>query len=57
MNCKRCSAEFIPVRVAQVYCSKRCANAATKARKRSGDTSSALIIVARSGDTSATPHP
>jgi alkylhydroperoxidase family enzyme len=57
MNCKRCSAEFAPVRVVQVYCSKRCANAATKARKRSGDTALALITVAKSGDTAASDAP
>jgi hypothetical protein len=45
------------VRVAQKYCSKRCANAATKHRKRSGDRESALTIVPRSGDTPATSHP
>jgi hypothetical protein len=51
MNCKRCSAEFTPIRVAQVYCGSRCRDAAKKHRKRSGDKTSPLISVARSGDT------
>ena len=57
MNCKRCSAEFTPVRVAQVYCSSRCRDAAKKHRKRSGDRTSPLISVARSGDTPLSDAP
>jgi len=33
-----CGKTFAPKREAQAYCSKRCANAATQRRKRSGDT-------------------
>ena len=35
MNCKRCSVEFKPVRVAQVYCSRKCRVADAVARHRS----------------------
>jgi hypothetical protein len=35
----RCGERFKPKREAQAYCSKRCANAATQRRKRSGDKS------------------
>lgn len=35
MNCKRCSTEFAPVRVAQVYCSRRCRVADAVGRHRS----------------------
>src|SRR6185437_8458252 len=35
MNCKRCSAEFKPIRVAQVYCSRKCRVADAVARHRS----------------------
>jgi hypothetical protein len=32
MNCKRCSVEFNPVRLAQVYCSRKCRVADAVAR-------------------------
>ena len=50
MNCTRCSTEFTPVRMAQVYCSALCRDAAKKHRKRSGDKTSTPISVAGSGD-------
>ena len=52
-----CGESFSPKREAQAYCTKRCANAATQRRKRSGDMGLAPSLVARSGDTAATPHP
>ena len=35
MNCKRCSVEFKPVRVAQIYCGRKCRVADAVARHRS----------------------
>ena len=52
-----CGESFSSKREAQAYCTKRCANAATQRRKRSGDIGLAPSLVARSGDTAATPHP
>ena len=52
-----CGDKFNPKREAQAYCSKRCSNAATQRRKRSGDTARAPTLIARSGDTAATPNP
>ena len=52
-----CGNRFAPKREAQVYCSKRCANAATQRRKRSGDIEPPPIRLLGSGDTAATPHP
>ena len=49
--------QFSPKREAQAYCTKRCANAATQRRKRSGDIGLAPSLIARGGDTAATPHP
>ena len=57
MNCKRCSREFKPIRVVQVYCSARCRDASKKRRKRSGDRTHSPISIARSGDMAATPQP
>jgi hypothetical protein len=48
-----CGGRFAPKRDAQTYCSKRCANAATQRRKRSGDITPAPTKLARSGDTAA----
>jgi hypothetical protein len=52
-----CGEMFIPKREKQAYCSKRCANAATKQRRRSGDMTPPLTMTPRSGDTPPTPHP
>ena len=52
-----CGNRFALKREAQVYCSKRCANAATQRRKRSGDIGLAPILVARSGDTAVSEAP
>ena len=52
--CKRCSAEFKPVRLAQVYCSRKCRDAAAKQRKRSQRSMDAKLTpkgVLRSVDT------
>ena len=45
-----CGCGFNPKREAQAYCSPRCRDASKKRRKRSGDKTSRLSLVARSGD-------
>ena len=57
--CVQCGDRFAPAREAQVYCQKKCANAATQMRKRqrSGDLKLDPISVPRSGDLSVSDAP
>ena len=57
--CQHCGDTFAPAREAQVYCQKKCANAATQMRKRqrSGDSKLDPISVPRSGDSSVSDAP
>ena len=57
--CVHCGERFAPAREAQVYCQKKCANAATQMRKRqrSGDSKLESIPVPRSGDSPVSVAP